>query len=86
MDRMTHKDKFGRYVLPEVDDWGEWAECREICDKAEGCDNCPIQRAIDRLAAYENTGLTSEEIEQMKADNARLHDLLDNIECVMRGE
>lgn len=41
---------------------------------------------IDKLAAYEDTGLTPEEIEQMKTDNARLHALVDSIECVMRGE
>lgn len=41
---------------------------------------------IDKLAAYEDTGLTPDEIEQLKADNARLHKLVDNIECVMRGE
>ncbi len=83
MDRMTHKDRFGRYVLPEVDDWGEWAECREICDKAEGCDNCPIQRAIDRLAAYENTGLTPEEIIALKADNENLHRLVDATQKIL---
>lgn len=30
-----------------------------------------------RLAAYEDTGLTPEEITAMKADNKRLHDLID---------
>lgn len=42
--------------------------------------------AAKRLAAYEDTGITPTEIEQLKADNARLHALVDNIECVMRGE
>lgn len=41
---------------------------------------------IDRLAAYEDTGLTPSEIEQLKADNARLHKLVDNIERVIKGE
>lgn len=36
--------------------------------------------AAKRLAAYEDTGLTPEEIEQMKADNKRLHALLDRME------
>lgn len=30
-----------------------------------------------RLAAYEDTGLTPEEITAMKSDNKRLHDLID---------
>lgn len=68
--------------------------------------------AICKLAAYEDTGLTPEEIAAMKAEysdtfqahlnelldikdkriaeleaeNKRLHALVDNIECVMRGE
>lgn len=39
-----------------------------------------------KLAAYEDTGLTPEEIIALKADNERLHRLVDNIECVMRGD
>lgn len=43
-------------------------------------------KAARKLYAYEGTGLTPEEIEQLKAENARLHKLVDNIECVMRGD
>lgn len=43
-------------------------------------------RCVCRLAEYEDTGLTPDEIERLKTDNARLHKLVDNIECVMRGE
>lgn len=73
--------------------------------------------AAKRLAAYEDTGLTPEEIEHMKerlavdpsgsdkndeleeaigsieferdnlkAEDARLHKIVDNIKCVMKGE
>ena len=43
-------------------------ECREICERQEdeGCKSCPIAKAFDRLAAYENTGLDPEEISQLK--------------------
>jgi hypothetical protein len=38
--------------------------CKEVCIKQEddGCTNCPIKKAFDRLAAYENTGLEPGEI------------------------
>lgn len=65
--------------------------CSDDCDWAissrDGGLNVTIAgKAIDRFAAYEDAGLTPTEIEQMKADNARLHKLVDNIEHVMRGE
>ena len=39
-------------------------ECREVCQRQEdkGCKDCPIAKAFDRLAAYEDTGLEPEEI------------------------
>lgn len=42
-------------------------------------------RCVARLFDYENTGLLPHEIEQLKADNARLHILLDDIESVLKG-
>ena len=45
-----------------------------------------LEDAIERLAAYEDTGLTPKEIIALKADNERLHRLVDNIECVMIGD
>ena len=40
-------------------------ECREVCERQgdAGCKTCPIAKAFDRLAAYEETGLEPEEIE-----------------------
>lgn len=32
----------------------------------KGCKDCPIAAAFDRLAAYEDTGLTPEEVQQMR--------------------
>lgn len=39
-------------------------ECREVCRNQgeNGCTDCPIAKAFDRLAAYEETGLEPEEI------------------------
>lgn len=39
-------------------------ECREVCRNQgeKGCTDCPIAKAFDRLAAYEETGLKPEEI------------------------
>lgn len=42
-------------------------ECREVCRNQgeNGCTDCPIAKAFDRLAAYEETGLSLEEIERI---------------------
>ena len=42
-------------------------ECREVCRNQceKGCTDCPIAKAFDRLAAYEETGLDPEEIERI---------------------
>lgn len=36
--------------------------CGELCEKQESCDWCPVQEALHKLAAYENSGLTPEEV------------------------
>ena len=45
-------------------------ECREVCRNQgeNGCTDCPIAKAFDRLAAYEDTGLEPEKIEQLKGE------------------
>lgn len=42
-------------------------ECREVCRSQgdNGCSGCPIAKAFDRLAEYEDTGLEPEEIERI---------------------
>lgn len=37
--------------------------CRERCDA--GCKGCPIAEAIDKLAAYENTGVSPQELQEV---------------------
>lgn len=43
-------------------------ECREVCRNQgeNGCTDCPIAKAFDRLAANEETGLEPEELAQAK--------------------
>jgi len=57
--------------------------CKEVCIKQRdnGCTNCPIKKAFDRLAAYENTGLEPEEYKKhadaiKKLDIEHMHSLL----------
>ena len=46
-------------------------ECREVCERQGdvGCKTCPIAKAFDRLAAYEDTGLEPEAVEHLKLAN-----------------
>ena len=77
MDRLTCKYEdanvlreqctFDRLSTDEPDDW---VPCCEICemkyDDTEVCEACPIQIAIDRLAEYENTGLSPDRIKEIE--------------------
>lgn len=72
MDRLTSKEHGMNTIV--------------LCDSSPGIwDICEGENNIykihgfvaDKLAAYEDTGLTPEEIETLKHDNARLHALLD---------
>lgn len=38
--------------------------CRNICDRAVFCYDCPISKALKKLAEYESTGLTPEEVRE----------------------
>ena len=57
--------------------------CEEICKTQgdNGCVKCPIAKAFNRLAAYEDTGLEPEEYKKQvdalkKLDIEYMHDLL----------
>lgn len=61
------------YVLRDMCTYGRDREptdelgCQEYCDLClHDCDMCHIQKAFDRLAEYENTGLSPEEIIELK--------------------
>ncbi len=93
MERLTIKSEVvnGHYILKcmcnigrdgVVDDESGCTEYFELCDN--DCESCKTQEAFDRLAAYEDTGLTPEEVEAVKADNDRLHRLIDELENSLR--
>lgn len=67
MERLTYDCYFGDIHWWHVKGAGNLG-CRQVCEEQEenGCKGCPIELAFDRLAAYENTGLTPEEVQQMR--------------------
>lgn len=55
MERLTYNDD-GCWQVHGADQ----NLCKQVCEEYSNCKSCPIGRAIDRLAEYENTGLTVE--------------------------
>lgn len=41
--------------------------CKDVCKRMgdAGCKDCPIAKAIDKLAAYENTGVSPQELQEV---------------------
>lgn len=85
MDRLT--DVFGSDKVSELKCLCEYGSdgdildispCSDYCKNISqhthytNCDECGIQRAIEKLAAYEDTGLTPAEITAMKIELSRL--------------
>lgn len=69
MDRLTEKFNGDVQLKAARNSDAGYCVCTEICEdvddkygNVEGCDNCPIQKVFDRLAAYEDTGLMPDEI------------------------
>lgn len=69
MDRLTYDFQIGGSHCWQVKG-ADNLECREVCQRQEDrrCTDCPIAKAFDRLAAYEETGLEPGEIEQLKGE------------------
>ncbi len=80
MDRLTTKECGANTIVLCGNSPGIW----DIC---EGKNNVyKIHGFVaDRLAAYEDTELTPEEITAMKADNKRLHDLISILEITIKA-
>ncbi len=57
--------------------------CKEVCENYVRCDACPIDIAMHRLAAYEDTGLEPEEIEELKEKGTtqKMHKPNPNVYC-----
>ena len=67
MERLTYDFSIGGNHCWQVKG-ADNLECREVCQRQgdKGCKDCPIAIAFDRLAAYEDTGLSPEEIIELK--------------------
>lgn len=67
MERLTYDCRCGGIHCWQVKG-ADNLECRQVCEEQgeNGCKGCPIALAFDRLAAYEDTGLTPEEVQQMR--------------------
>lgn len=65
MERLTYNDD-GCWQVHGADQ----NLCKQVCEEYSNCKSCPIGRAIDRLAEYEDTGLTVERAAELgKADS-----------------
>ena len=63
MERLTYDFALGGNHCWQVKG-ADNLECREVCERQgdAGCKTCPIAKAFDRLAAYEDTSLEPEEV------------------------
>ncbi len=53
--------------------------CSAYCNCRFSCGNCGIQKAFNLLAAYEDTGLTPEEIKHLQENKGEIGEALDGI-------
>lgn len=65
-DRLTEDFCVGGQHCWQVKEAGN-ETCAAVCraNDVYGCNGCPIARAIDKLAAYENTGVSPEELQEV---------------------
>ena len=65
MERLTYDCTFGDSHCWQVKG-ADNLTCNEVCEAQKpGCTDCPIAKAFDRLAAYEDTGLEPGEIVEL---------------------
>lgn len=72
MERLTTRENGSGFVFIGKRPRGFLCKI-EFCDKVYNCEkikdrSCPYLKMVDRLAAYEETGLEPEEIEQLKGE------------------
>ena len=70
MEKLMDTDPYNRAIPKKLigdDMFGDtYPTCSTTCQKQTDCDDCPIQEAFARLRKYEKTGLTPEEIMELK--------------------
>lgn len=80
MNRLTERDEYGNADIIALSD-----VMPELYAELSFSETNALTSTLNRLAAYEDTGLTPEEIAAMKADNKRLHDLIDILESAIKA-
>ena len=70
MEKLMDTDPYNRAIPKKLigdDMFGDtYPTCSTTCQKQTDCDDCPIQEAFARLRQYEQTGLTPEQIRELK--------------------
>lgn len=70
MEKLMDTDPYNRAIPKKLigdDMFGDtYPTCSTTCQKQTDCDDCPIQEAFARLRRYEQTGLTPEQIMELK--------------------
>lgn len=80
MNRLTERDEYGNADIIALSD-----VMPELYAELSFSETNALTNALNRLAAYEDTGLTPKEIVAMKADNKRLYDLIDILESAINA-
>lgn len=93
MERLTIKYEglFTPKKACTIDRFGEADDCDScdvICDSTHGsdCANCVIQECFTRLGEYENTGLTPEQIMELKEREYASDDFENHKFCLNCGQ
>lgn len=82
MERLTYDFAIGGRHCWEVHG-ADNLLCSEVCKNQgdKGCEDCPLRKAIDRLAAYEETGLEPGDIDALQKREQGLAEMLVNVSC-----
>ena len=80
MERLTYDFAIGDRHCWEVHG-ADNLVCADVCKNQgdKGCEGCPIREAIDRLASYENTERTPEEVEELGCVKGKLDTAIEDI-------
>ena len=66
MERLTDHSAYNGTPMPNKDTIGDPCMMMSFYDDFDFCEGCPVKKMIDRLCSYEDTGLTPEEIIELK--------------------
>lgn len=70
MEKLMDTDPYNRAMPKKLigeDMFGDtYPTCSTTCKDQKDCDDCPIQEAFARLRQYEQTGLTPEQVMELK--------------------